>query len=283
MTSGDPAKFFQWQNQEVRVRVINRFLLRRPVDLVVAPSFQYVAPRAYEGSRLDLDEHQPRNARGNPAVRGLRELALATMAVGLLYDSRDNEFFPRRGGFHQIAQKYIQAFPLDADVRYGDTSAFFATYVPLGPIVFAARVLVDFLYGKVPFYELISGGPFISYDMVGGAQGVRGVPQGRYNGLIKGVANAELRAMYWHFKVFGLPFKVGSDIFFDTGRVWEDYSFNSPRDGKGVGLKWGAGGGMYLQWGDAALFRIEAAYSPDAAAVSPGFPLGVYVSDSVMF
>lgn len=280
---GDPGKFFQWENQELRIRVINRFLIKKPVDFVVAPAFQYVAPRAYEGSRLDLDSRLPDNARGRPSVRGLRELGLATLAVGLLYDSRDNEFFPRKGAFHQVAQKYIQGFPLESNVRYGDTSAFFATYVPLGPFVFAGRVLVDFLYGNVPFYELISGGPFISYDMVGGAQGVRGVPQGRYNGLIKAVANAELRAMYGHFKVFRLPFKIGSDIFVDAGRVWEDYSFKSPRDGTTAGIKWGAGGGMYLQWGDAALFRVEAAYSPDAAAVSPGFPLGLYVSDSVMF
>jgi hypothetical protein len=29
--------------------------------------------------------------------------------------------------------------------------------------------------------------------------------------------------------------------------------------------------------------RVEAAYSPDAASENPGFPIGIYVSDGLMF
>jgi hypothetical protein len=43
------------------------------------------------------------------------------------------------------------------------------------------------------------------------------------------------------------------------------------------------GGGLFLQWGEAAIFRLEAAYSPDAESENPGFPVGIYVSDGVMF
>ena len=282
-SSGDTTKFFQWENKELRLRVINRFALGKSVDFVVAPVLQYVAPTAYAGSRLDLDAKQPNNINGSPSVRGLQELALATASVGFLYDSRDNEFFPQNGGYHQAALKYIQGFPVDSEVRYGAASAVFAAYKSVGPFVLAGRLLVDFLFGHVPFYELISGGPFISVDMLGGSNGVRGVPQGRYNGRAKAVANVEIRSMFARFKLLGFPFKMGANTFFDTGRVWAEYRFNAPRDGTGLGLKWGAGGGIYLQWGDAAIFRIEAAYSPDAAAVSPGFPVGVYVSDQVMF
>jgi hypothetical protein len=48
-------------------------------------------------------------------------------------------------------------------------------------------------------------------------------------------------------------------------------------------LKYGAGGGLYLLWGQAALFRVEVAYSPDQVAENPGFPVGIYVEDGVMF
>jgi hemolysin activation/secretion protein len=72
-------------------------------------------------------------------------------------------------------------------------------------------------------------------------------------------------------------------VFADTGRVWEDYHFHNATDGSGIGLKWGAGAGAYLQWGQAAIFRAEFAFSPDALALNPSFPLGVYVSDGVMF
>jgi hypothetical protein len=47
-------------------------------------------------------------------------------------------------------------------------------------------------------------------------------------------------------------------------------------------LSWGSGAGLYLQWGQAAIFRAEAAYSPDAAA-NGGFPMGVYVAQGTMF
>ncbi len=48
-------------------------------------------------------------------------------------------------------------------------------------------------------------------------------------------------------------------------------------------MKWGTGGGIYLVWGQAAVFRVEVAYSPDAKAENPGLPLGIYVEDGVMF
>ena len=72
-------------------------------------------------------------------------------------------------------------------------------------------------------------------------------------------------------------------MFFDAGRVWSDYHAISPADGTSLGLKYGVGGGVFLQWGEAAIFRVEVAYSPDAESENPGFPLGIYVSDGLMF
>jgi hypothetical protein len=81
--------------------------------------------------------------------------------------------------------------------------------------------------------------------------------------------------------------RLGGDAFFDIGRSFDDYSFNSPRDGSGLGLHVGAGGGLYFAWGDAALIRFECAYSPDAFDLHLPFgasaPLGIYVQDGVMF
>jgi hypothetical protein len=48
-------------------------------------------------------------------------------------------------------------------------------------------------------------------------------------------------------------------------------------------MKYGVGGGLFLQWGEAAIFRVEVAYSPDAVAENPDFPVGLYVSDGLMF
>ena len=74
-----------------------------------------------------------------------------------------------------------------------------------------------------------------------------------------------------------------SEAFVDVGRVWSDYAIISPADGNSIGLKYGIGAGVFLQWGEAAIFRVEVAYSPDAESENPGFPVGIYVSDGAMF
>ena len=169
-------------------------------------------------------------------------------------------------------------------MRYVEAGAILRGFVPLGDrVVLAGRFIANFQAGNVPFYDLFQAGPFDMKEMPGGSAGVRGVPVGRYLGPIKLVGNIELREMLLKFSVLGQKFTLGNDVFFDTGRVWSDYSFRSPLDGTGVGLKYGVGAGLYVLWGQAAMLRIEAAYSPDAVSENPSLPLGIYVEDGTMF
>jgi hypothetical protein len=185
---------------------------------------------------------------------------------------------------HEVGVRLEQGFPLGGGVRYAEAGAILRGYVPLvGPLVAAARLVANFQFGNVPFYDLFQAGPFDQKEMPGGSAGIRGVPVGRYLGPIKLVGNIEIRAMLVSFTVLKQKFTVGNDIFFDTGRVWSDYTFRSTLDGQGVGLKYGVGGGIYVLWGQAAMLRIEAAYSPDAVSENASLPIGVYVEDGVMF
>jgi hypothetical protein len=109
------------------------------------------------------------------------------------------------------------------------------------------------------------------------------VPVGRYAGLGKAIANVELRSMLASFRALDQALRVGGDVFFDTGRAFSDYSFVASADGPGLGLKYGAGGGAFLQWGEAAIFRVDVAYSPEAVAENPRLPVGIYVQDGMMF
>jgi hypothetical protein len=271
---------YQFVDSEVRVRQMARIAVGGPYQLVVVGTFRAEAPEAYAGTQLERDAA----ARGDGRIYGVRRLGLAMPAVGVIYDTRDFEIFPHAGAFHQVGVKYAQGLPTDADVQYGAFSANLAWYAPLGQnFVFATRLAGDFQFGNVPFYDLYSGGPFATYDMPGGPSGIRGVPSGRYLGRVKLLGNAELRTLLVDFRLLGTKFRLGGDAFFDTGRVFYDYTFNSRFDGSGLGLKYGTGGGVYLLWGQAALFRIEVAYSPDQVAANPGFPVGVYVEDGVMF
>jgi outer membrane protein assembly factor BamA len=271
------GRYFQYDVHEVRLRELTRITLQQPWSVMVATTLRYDVPDAYPQSRLADDV-----AAG--AVFGYQKLLHTVLGAGIIYDTRDNEFFPHRGAFHQVGLRGVVAFPTEAEVRYGAFGANLAGYAPLGlGIVLAGRVIVDAEFGNVPFYDLHTGGPFWTYSMIGGGQSVRGVPVGRYSGPLKVVGNVEARSLFASFKLFAQRFRVGAEMFFDIGRLWSDYTFTAPEDGDGLGLKWGAGAGAYLVWGQAAIFRIEAAYSPDALSENPNLPIGIYVSDGVMF
>ncbi|HEY5373812.1 MAG TPA: BamA/TamA family outer membrane protein [Polyangiaceae bacterium] len=271
------ARYFEFDDRQASFRELTRVVLRGPFDLMIATTYRYEDPHLYAGSRLEADAK-------SGALGGARPLSLFTLGGGIIYDTRDSEVFPRAGCFHQLGLRATAGLPSAAAVRYGAVGAQLATYIPVGrAATFALRGVVDLEAGNVPVYDLYMGGPFYTDEMVGGSSSVRGVPDGRYSGKIKAFGNAELRAMLIPFHLLGGSFVLGGNILFDTGRLWSDYTFRSRLDGTGVGLKWGAGAGAYLQWGQAALFRLEAAYSPDATSENPGLPLGIYVEDGVMF
>ncbi len=275
--SGTPGRYFEYEDRSALVRELTRVHLYRAFDLMIGTAVRFENPSAYAGSLLASDAAAGR-------VRGLQQLGLPMLSGGIIYDTRDNEYFPRQGSFHQVGVRGVQAIPFDSDVRYMAFGAIFATYQPIGgPFVLAARGLVDAEFGNVPFYDLFNGEPFNQDQIIGGSAGIRGVPEGRYLGKLKALGNIELRALLVSFHILGQIFELGGDLLFDTGRTWINYTFSAPEDGKGIGLKWGAGGGMYLRWGQAGVFRIEAAYSPDAVSENPSFPIGLYVEDGVMF
>ncbi len=277
------GRYFQYVHQEAQSRFVLRYNLVGPWDLMTSTLVRDVQPEIYAGSKLDVDASSTAPD-GGPRLLGTHATFIGSQAAGVVYDTRDREIFPRSGSFHQLGIKFAQGVPLDADVRYGEVGIVLAKYIPLpGPFLWAERVVGDFQFGNVPFYDLFQGNPFIPDEMPGGSAGIRGVPVARYLGPVKAIVNSELRAMLLGFRFVGQSFHLGTGVFFDTGRIWSDYTFHSPLDGSGLGLKWGAGASAYLLWGQAAIFRMEVAYSPDAVAENPGFPLGIYVEDGVMF
>jgi Omp85 superfamily domain len=274
---GAPPRYFEFDDRQARLRVLTRVVWRAPLDAVIGAIYRFENPGPYYPSKLATDA-------ASGVALGVQPLSLATLATGIIYDTRDNEIFPRRGSYHQIGVRGTLGVPIGARVRYGEAGSMLATYKPIGgPFVLALRAVVDLQFGFVPAYDLYTGGPFQTYEMIGGSAGIRGVPEGRYSGLVKVLGNAELRALLVRFRVLGQRFRIGGNVLFDAGRLWANYTFSSPLDGSGLGLKWGAGLGSYLVWGQAAVFRIEVAYSPDAASENPHLPLGIYVEDGVMF
>lgn len=274
---------YQYTHQEFRTRLNIRTPIDGPWSAQYGWQLRYVNPSAYAESRLAIDA-TTRLSDGRPLVRGLEPLGIGIVNGGLIYDTRDDEIFPRRGSFHLGAIRLAGATPTESGVYWGGANFILRRYVSLGgPFVLAGRIFADFMVGQPPFYDLASAGAFIGIDFPGGPQGIRGVPNGRYSGLIKVVGNVELRATHISFRFIGSKFRLGNTLLVDAGRVWNDYTFSDVRDGTSIGLKYGIGGGAFLIWDTAALFRVDLAYSPDASAANPGFPIGIYVQEAMMF
>jgi hypothetical protein len=273
----------EYLQEEGRVRVIGRARTPLPrFDAAFGGDLRYEYPTVYETSKLAADAATAAPGDGPRAI-GVRSALLAGISAGFIADTRDSEFITRSGLYYQVG---VGGTLGSAEhVAYGEASAVVAHYAPLGgPFTFASRLVASFQFGRVPFYDLAQGGIFEPQYLFGGETGVRGVPQGRYAGRLKVVSNVEVRSTpFPRFTVLGQSIRIGTTTFFDAGRVWLDYAVISPPDGDMLGVKFGVGAGLFLQWGEAAIFRVEAAYSPDASAENPSLPLGIYVSDGLMF
>jgi hypothetical protein len=282
----DVGRRYQYTQQEGRLRAIARVHTGRvsgaPLDVALVGNLRLEAPEVYAGSKL-AEDLTARDATGAAAIPGASSSMLLGVGAGLMLDTRDSEFVTTRGVFYQIG--VIGTAGSAEDVGYGEAAAVLASYAPLGgPFIFASRIVASVQFGRIPFYDLQQAGVFEPQNLVGGESGVRGVPLGRYAGATKTIANVEVRSTPLpRFRFLGQRLRVGTTTFFDAGRVWQGPSAVSAADGRSLGLKYGVGGGLFLQWGEAAIFRVEVAYSPDAESENPGFPVGVYVADGLMF
>jgi outer membrane protein assembly factor BamA len=216
----------------------------------------------------------------SPEVKSLigptRDEGAALFRYGLQFDDRDNEVSPHKGTFDEVAFNWSPGGTPDLPFRYGEASVNLRGYVPLFTrrLTLAVRVVGDLLFGDVPFYELSRA---VDTYAIGGSNGVRGVPAQRYYGKVKVFGNAEIRAKLFDIHLFGKPFTVGAAGFFDGGRVWADTTPHPELDGRGVGLKYGVGGGARLMSGTAFVLRADIAWSPDAT------PIGGYVVAGEIF
>lgn len=273
---------YKYQTRDLRVRVYAEHELDGPWEVMMGVQVRYTNPEPYAGSQLAIDAAgDPK--RGLAPLIGVGEHTAFIPQVGIVYDTRDEETMPREGSLHMAGLRVSVAVPTSSEVRSFAFDTTLRKYFHLGgPFVAAFRLIGDFTFGNAAYYDMITGGSFGTFDFLGGAMGVRGVPAGRFGGLAKVAANSELRFMYPWTKILGQKFRAGHALFFDAGRSFVGYGKADPRDGELWRLHWGAGGALYIQLNE-ALFRAELAYSPDAAAVNPSFPFGFYLMDGVMF
>lgn len=268
--------------EEAKLRVNVRVPIKGPFDAMFGLQIRYTDATAYAGSKLEEDARAT-DADGRPLLLGMDPTFSLIPAAGIVYDTRDNEISPRRGAFDVFGVRAGGAWPSSREIGYGGGSIVLRRYIPAGPIVLAGRVVADVIVGRAPFYDLTQGVTFTPTDLIGGLGGLRGVPNGRYTGKVKMFTTAEARALLFQFTALKQRFRVGTQAFVDVGRIFSDLSPEARLDGTGLGLKYGVGGGAYFIWGEAAVIRMEIAYSPDARSANEGLPIGFYIADGHAF
>jgi outer membrane protein assembly factor BamA len=213
---------------------------------------------------------------GPDAVRALLDgptsYGVAWGELWLEYDTRDDEIVTRTGAYHHLRVRASPRLGPGQPYRYGEANVTLRLYrAPLRWLRVGGRLLVDLLVGHPPLHELTR---IQDNSVVGGGRGVRGVPGQRYYGKAKVLGNLEVRAELWHGTRRGKPFALAAAGFLDGGRVWAELRPSPELDGRGLGLKYGVGGGLRLQQGHTFVVRVDLAWSPDAEPIATYFAAG---------
>jgi hypothetical protein len=250
-----------------------RWAFSKKLALLLGFSYTYNWVKLYSNSKLEADRDST-DPKVRELIKGTNHHSLPLLTLGWLYDSRDHEFEPTRGMFHEISWRFSPAPYSFGGINL--TTRFF--YSLWGPrLVLGVRFGLDLLIGDVPVYELARMGGLFPSEGIGGGESVRGIPLQRYHGKIKLMANIEARSRLFSFAVFQQRFTLSALAFVDTGRLWSDFDSKTRFDGDNLGLKLGLGGGMRLRWGETFVLRGDVAWSPDAS------PVGAYVGLNHLF
>jgi len=154
------------------------------------------------------------------------------LKAGLIYDSRDFQFFPARGLWSEATISYAPAFLGDGNFSYSKLTLIHRHYMSIlsKDVVFAYRVgYQTTLSGTVPFHIQPHIVPTFmtaaTSQGLGGAKTLRGIMRNRVvgDGIVLG--NLELRWKFLKTHLGKSDLYFGANAFFDVGRVVKNIDF----------------------------------------------------------
>ena len=143
---------------------------------------------------------------------GLGFLDFFALSTSIRFDSRDDTELPFEGYyFDMFADIYPQTF---------NNKDFFGKIILDGRTYLSSYFITDFTLALRAYSEIAWGEyPFYKGASIGGKKTLRGFPRDRFIGDYALMGSAELR--YFLAKIYLLiPFKLGMNLFTDTGRVF---------------------------------------------------------------
>lgn len=182
--------------------------------------------------------------------------------VGLAWDSRDNDYAPRRGGFHDVSVASAGEWA-GATRRYTRVNLSLRQYQRLGHdrVVLAMSLLGDGLFGDVPLVPKGEFSGLVYREGIGGLYTGRGYVRRRFQGDTKVHGSTELRVALFDMPILRWSLTPGLEAFADGGWVWDPSG-----DRHGAGAISG-GAGMFFIWDHFEVLRVEYGFSPEGASL----------------
>ena len=145
------------------------------------------------------------------------------IGTDLLWDSRDNLFFPNNGSYQYFK---VVVYPNGwGNFNYSQLQLDVKAFKAISPDhVFAFNFYIESVIGDTPFYRL---------PAIGGPRRMRGVFSGRYRDNFYGMMQLEYRQYVWK--------KFGMVAFGGLGNVSENiltYNFSTMKYSGGIGLRY---------------------------------------------
>lgn len=135
--------------------------------------------------------------------------------IGFITDSRDSEFSPTQGFRYEVSYELSSSI-VGSDYTYSDLKLDFRHYLKLfDGAVLANKLNIESIQGDAPFWDL---------TIIGGNDGLRGYHLDRFRGDQSVLHLLEFRT--WLFRFLHDEIRVGSQLFWDTGRVFSDFDSN---------------------------------------------------------
>lgn len=237
-----------------------------PLLVYGSVNVRYTFIEAEPGSLVD--DERPLGYDGGLGVQGI---------AGALWDTREPEVTPDRGWLLEASGRVVTG-----TYTFGGPFASVRTWVKLGErVVLGQRVMAEWLFGEVPFYEMVHWGGMVPIAGMGGADSLRGVAFGRWRAPAKAVSNTELRLDVLRHRALQQELRWQLVPFVDLGTVWgaEDPAASVPD----IPLHPALGGGVRAIWGETIVGRVDGAVGPDWTDQGDRLDWGLYIVFDHMF
>jgi outer membrane protein assembly factor BamA len=203
------------------------------------------------------------------------------VTAGLLYDTRRPEADPQRGIFAEVSLSGSIPNSSGSAALFALHGAARAYHALLPWMVAAGRVMVEAMFGRVPFYEMVHWHGSVPIAGFGGFDAVRGVPFGRWRAPHRAVASVELRLRLARITVFRRSLALQLGLFTDAGIVWG--AGEDPGAEAQFPLHVTGGAGLRLVFAETFVGRFDTGFGNDpireaSGELSDALSLGIYLT-----